>query len=209
MSTPCPPYDLRDLLLEELTAPQQREVRLHLKTCAACNSELDALRSTHAALLTLRDEDIPQRIGFVSDKVFEPSPVLRWFTGVWTSAARLGFVSAALLSIAILVHATRPAPQTPAAPTISQAEIDRRVQQAVATQVAAQLQPKIDAAVAQAVAETEKSAQKRTTEVIAAAQRRLDMERTWAASVQLELSRYNKMKQNGEMVRASFGGGAQ
>ena len=37
------------------------------------------LRSTQAVLLTLRDEEIPQRIGFVSDRVYEPSVLLRWW----------------------------------------------------------------------------------------------------------------------------------
>ena len=198
----CSPYDLRDYLLDELTPPQQGEVRVHLKSCAPCHTELDALRSTHAALLTVRDEEMPQRIGFVSDKVFEPSPLRRWFAGFWTSAARLGFASSALLSAALLVHALRPATpimHSPVPPAITQAELDTRIQQAVALQV----QAKIDAAVTQAVAETEQRAQKHTTELLAAAQHRLDLERSWTATVQLENTRYNRMKRYGDMVRAS------
>src|ERR1035441_5687340 len=105
----CSPYDLRDYLFEELAFGQRGEVRVHLKSCAPCTAELQSLRLTQAALLALRDEDMPQRIGFVSDKVFQPSPVRRWFAGFWTSAARISFVSAAMLSAAILVHAVRPA----------------------------------------------------------------------------------------------------
>src|SRR4051794_39189956 len=96
----CSPYDLRDYLFEELTAAQSAEVRAHLKLCVPCGAQVDAFPSTQNALLSLRDEEIPQRIAFVSDKVFEPSPVRRWLSGFWTSAARLGFVSSAILSAA-------------------------------------------------------------------------------------------------------------
>jgi anti-sigma factor RsiW len=203
----CSPYDLRDYLFDELTPPQQGEVRAHLKACTICTTDLDALRSTHTALLTLRDEEMPQRIGFVSDKVFEPSPVRRWFAGFWTSAARLGFVSSSLLAAAILVHAFRPSPivHNSAQPAVtqaalSQAEIDRRIQEAVAAQV----DRKVKTAVAQAVSETEQNAQKRTTALLAAAEKRLDLER-WAITVQLDQNRYNSLKRNGDIVRASFG----
>ena len=202
----CSPYDLRDYLFEELTSGQRGEVRLHLKSCAPCTAELQSLRLTHSTLLALRDEDIPQRIGFVSDKVFEPSPVRRWFAGFWTSAARIGFVSSAMLSAAILVHAVRPAPMlhNSAQPAFTQADLDRRIRDAVATQVAAKVDAQVASAVTQAVAETEERAQKRTTALLAAADKRLDMER-WALTVQLEKSRYAGLKRNAEMVRANYG----
>ena len=78
----CSPFDLRDYFLQELTDPQQRQVEAHVKTCQACREELDRLRLTEAALFSLRDEEIPQRIAFVSDKIFEPSPWRRWLGGV-------------------------------------------------------------------------------------------------------------------------------
>src|ERR1700733_14275014 len=142
----CSPYDLRDYLFEELSPSQQGEVRFHLKTCKPCSTELDALRSTQTALLSVRDEEIPQRIGFVSDKVFEPSPVRRWLAGFWTSAARLGFVFAAMLLAAILFQAVHSAQNVhnSAQSTIPQAEIDRRINAAVAAQLNAQLQSKLD-----------------------------------------------------------------
>jgi len=211
----CSPYDLRDYLFEELTAAQQGELRVHLKSCAPCTTELDALRSTHAALLSLRDEEIPQRIGFVSDKVFEPSPFRRWVAGFWTSSARLGFVSAAMLTGAILFHSVH----NPAQPvhnsaqsaqqvTYTQAELDARIRRAVADQVAtvnAQFQAKVDAAVTQAVAETEDRAQKRTTALLAAAEKRIDRER-WFATVTADNSRYSGMLKNAEMIRANYQG---
>ncbi|SPE38025.1 putative transmembrane anti-sigma factor [Candidatus Sulfopaludibacter sp. SbA3] len=119
----CSPFDLRDYFLKELAEEQRREVEAHAKVCPQCQEELDRLRLTEAALFTLRDEEIPQRIAFVSDKVFEPSPWRRWLAAFWGSTARLGFVSAAMLSVALIVFAaTRPAS--------TNAEIERRVQAA-------------------------------------------------------------------------------
>jgi anti-sigma factor RsiW len=171
----CSPYDLRDYLFEELTPGPHAEVRAHLKTCEPCTAELQALRATQTALLSVREEEIPQRIGFVSDKVFEPSPIRRWFAGFWTSAARLGFLSAAMLSAAILVYALRPAQivhNSAQSASITQAQIARQINHAVAAQVAAQVRAQVDGAVARAVADTEERAQKRTNELLAAAETR-------------------------------------
>jgi hypothetical protein len=92
----------------------------------------------------LRDEEIPQRIAFVSDRIFEPSPLRRWFSGFWGSTARLGFASAAMLSASVLYFAaTRPAPapDRTAAPTMaavspSPQQIQQQIQQAVSKAVA-------------------------------------------------------------------------
>jgi len=85
----CSPFDLKDYFLQELPSPQRLQVEAHVKDCVPCREELDRLQLTEAALFTLRDEEIPQRIAFVSDQIFEPSPVRRWFGAFWGSAARL------------------------------------------------------------------------------------------------------------------------
>src|ERR1035438_9790460 len=95
----CSPFDLRDYFLKELTDPQQHQVEAHVQDCSGCREELDRLRLTGAALCSWREEEIPQRIGFVSDPVFQRS----WWAAFWGSSARLGFASAAVLSVAILV----------------------------------------------------------------------------------------------------------
>jgi anti-sigma factor RsiW len=146
----CSPFDLNDYFLEELQVPQQRQVEAHVKTCHACAEELDRLRILGAALRSVPDEEIPQRIAFVSDKIFEPSPWRRQLAAFWNSGARLGFVSAAMLSASLLVFAFRPAPapvvtvartvaapapasltQTSAVAAVSEAEIQQRIQAAV------------------------------------------------------------------------------
>ncbi len=137
----CSPFDLRDYFLQELADPQQRQVEAHVKTCPPCREELDRLRITEAALFSLRDEEIPQRIAFVSDKIFEPSPWRRWWAAFWGSTARLGFASAAMLSAAIVVFAFRPAPApvvrdanvaaVKAVALVSEDEVRQRIQTAV------------------------------------------------------------------------------
>ena len=40
------------------------------------------------SLLALAYEEVPRRVAFVSDKVFEPSPWLRWWRAAWEGAPR-------------------------------------------------------------------------------------------------------------------------
>jgi len=72
----------------------------HVRGCQGCREELDRLNLTQAALVSLEDEEIPRRIAFVSDRVFEP----RWWQTMWRSGPVMGFASSALLAGAILVH---------------------------------------------------------------------------------------------------------
>jgi hypothetical protein len=151
----CSPFDLKEYFLRELNQTDAGRVEAHLKSCPGCREEMDRLQLTEAALCSLREEEIPQRIAFVSDQVFEPSPLRRWWGALWGSSARLGFAAAAMLSGAILISAfTRPAPVVnlrvptqssqasnqasiqPSAQTFSGAEIDRRIQQVAAVEAA-------------------------------------------------------------------------
>jgi hypothetical protein len=118
----CKEIDVRDYFFGELP-----EAEKHIASCADCTAELDQLRATQATLLMLREEEPPQRIGFVSDKIFQPSPLRRFFESFWLSGARLGFATAAMLSVALITYSSRP--QTIA----SQAEVKAAVAQAVKT----------------------------------------------------------------------------
>jgi anti-sigma factor RsiW len=167
----CSPFDLRDYFLKELPDSEQRQVEAHVRNCQPCLEELDRLRLTEAALFALREEEIPQRIGFVSDQVFEPSPWRRWWGALWGSTARLAFASAAMLSIAILVSALRPVGQIavrPGAPQVVKAISDTEIQS------------RIDSAVAKAVAQVDARQTEKTKQLVA------DLESTrqrllWAA----------------------------
>ena len=93
------PYDLRDYLFGELTPEQRREVEHYLKTSSEAREELEQLKTTHSALLSVPDEEVPRRIAFVSDKVFEPSLGLRLWRQFWGAAPRLAFGLAAILLV--------------------------------------------------------------------------------------------------------------
>lgn len=131
----CSPFDLRDYFLKELPAPERQQVDLHLKTCPACREEVDRLRLTEMALASLRDEEVPRRLAFVSDKIFEPSPWARAWASFWSSGARLGFASAAMLSVALVVFSAnrgatvreRSANLTPQVQQEIQAAVERAV----------------------------------------------------------------------------------
>jgi anti-sigma factor RsiW len=126
--------DLKAYVVGEMARKERVVVEDHVHGCQSCREELDRLNLTRAALASLEDEDIPRRIAFVSDRVFEP----RWWQTIWHSGPVMGFASAALLAAAILVHGfARPT-------TVDAAQIERRVE--------AQVAVKLDAAVNQAEA---------------------------------------------------------
>jgi anti-sigma factor RsiW len=159
----CSPSDLKDYFLGELGDAEGRRVREHLGHCGRCREELDRLRLTQAALRSLPDEEPPRRIAFVSDQVFEP----RWWQ-LWHSP-RLGFASAAMLSLAILVHAfVRPVPT--AAPAGQNAAA---IEQRIGAEVARRLEPAITAA----VAESEARQAAKTIELVRDAEKRIDFDR--------------------------------
>jgi anti-sigma factor RsiW len=167
----CSPFDLKDYFLQELPSPERVQVEAHVNHCPACREELERLQLTGAALFSLRDEEIPQRIAFVSDQIFEPSPLRRWLSAFWGSTARLGFASALMLSASIFYFAaTRPAPspgavatRSPAAPTM-----------AAVTPTPQQVQHQIEQAVSKAVAEVEARQSEKTKQLVADFEQRND-----------------------------------
>jgi hypothetical protein len=104
----------------------RREAEAHAAVCPNCREELAALRLTLDALSTLREEEIPRRIAFVSDQIFEP----RWYRRAFRSLWSPNFAAACVLAGAILVHAfARPAAPDPAQ---INAAVNAAVTQAVA-----------------------------------------------------------------------------
>jgi hypothetical protein len=162
----CSPFDLRDYYFQDLGDNERRLTEVHVKTCVHCRQELDRLRGTEAALLTLPDEEIPQRIGFVSDPIFQPSALRRGWDALWNSTARLGFASAAMLSVALMVFAfTRPAPQANApAPATGRAALE------------ADFSRRLNDAVQKAVEASEARQVRQTQELLAATERRHALE---------------------------------
>jgi anti-sigma factor RsiW len=130
----CQELDLKAYLFAELESGERRRVDEHVSACSACREELNRLQLTQASLLMVREEELPRRVAFVSDAVFEPN----WWQRFWQSGPRVAFAAAGMLSAAILVHGfTRPVPVIQqAAPVvqaaaISQVQLQAAVEQAV------------------------------------------------------------------------------
>jgi len=117
--------DWKAYVLRELGQDAHRQAEAHLATCSICHEEVATLRLTLDALSTLREEEMPRRIAFVSDKVFEP----RWWQRALNQTVRSPtFAAGVLVAAAILLHGfMRP----------GQAQVDAAVTQAV-SQVEAQ-----------------------------------------------------------------------
>ena len=161
----CSPFDLKDYFLQELPSPERVQVEAHVNHCLACREELDRLQLTASALFSLRDEEIPQRIAFVSDQIFEPSPLRRWLSAFWGSTARLGFASALMLSASIFYFAaTRPAPAPGAVATRSPAVTPSM---AAVTPTPQEVQQQIQLAVAKAVADVEARQSEKNRQLVA------------------------------------------
>ena len=195
----CSPFDLRDFLFGELAESERRQVDLHVRSCTGCHEDLERLRITHSTLLALRDEEVPQRIGFVSDKVFEPSPARRAWQAFWGSSAKLGFASAAMLSAALVVLTFfRPIAGTPAGVSVADtAKIEEQVSQRVAT------------AVEKAVIESEARQTRKTAELLAAAEKRYDQQRTADMEKVADEVSYLRKRYNVMMLASNDVGGVR
>ena len=119
----CEKYDWKAYALGELAANERREAEGHAATCEGCRGELAHVRLTIDTLSALREEEVPRRIAFVSDKVFEP----RW----WDVFLKPSFAAAMVLAAAILMHGYLVRP-----PAVDEATIQTRVNQAVMRAVA-------------------------------------------------------------------------
>jgi hypothetical protein len=163
----CKP-DWKAYLLGELGPEDRREHEECAVACPACREELATLRVTLDALTTLREEEIPRRIAFVSDKVFEP----RW----WQSFLRPSFAAGAVIAAAILVHAFVRPPAALLQPRMDTAAIEARITSEISRRVEAQMtaamNTAVDTAVTRAVAETKKQDDQRTAALLAATERR-------------------------------------
>jgi anti-sigma factor RsiW len=112
----CTNYDWKAYTLGELDQSDRRQAEAHAATCSSCREEMAGLRLTLDAMSTLREEEIPKRIAFVSDKVFEP----RW----WQMFRSPSFAAGCVVAAAILVHAF-------AGPSVDSSALQTRIDSAV------------------------------------------------------------------------------
>ena len=162
--------DWKSYALGELDAGARREAELHATACSSCQDELAGLRVTLDALSTLREEEVPRRIAFVSDKVFAP----KW----WQSLLRPSFAAGAVVAVAILVHAfvRPPLPVNTVDTNVIEARVTAAVNQQMTAEVdrrvAAEVSTTVQQAVTKAVADTQARDDQRTVQLLAAAERR-------------------------------------
>ena len=158
--------DLKSYALGELDSRGRQDAENHVAACADCQDELGALRVTLDAMATLREEELPRRIAFVSDKVFEP----RWYQKLFL---RPSFAAAMVIAAAILVHAfVRPVSLPNATAQMDTRAIEARVAAEVTARVQKEMDLTVTVAVARAVASTEERAAQRTALLLSAADKR-------------------------------------
>lgn len=109
--------DWKSYVLGEMGAEEKRTAAAHAETCVACREELAGLQLTLSALASVREEELPRRIAFVSDPVFEP----KWWQRLFTPT----FASACVLAGAIVFHAAW------SGNAANEAEIQARIDKAV------------------------------------------------------------------------------
>ena len=156
--------DWRAYSFGELDTEARRAAEKHAASCADCQDELAGLRVTLDALATLREEEIPRRIAFVSDKVFEP----RWWQKLFL---RPSFAAGAVIAAAILAHGFVRPVAAPGAP-VNTAALEARVTAEVSGRVQAEMAAAVNTAVTKAVAETEKRDDQRMAGVLNTTERR-------------------------------------
>lgn len=128
-----PPIDLTAYALGDASPADSAAAAAFLAQSSEAREEFERLQFTLTALHSLRDEEMPRRIAFVSDPVFEAP----WWHRLLGSGPRLGFAGASLLAAAITAHGylMRPLPVIAQAPaqiaTLSQSDIDSAVVKAV------------------------------------------------------------------------------
>ncbi len=129
-----PEIDLTAYALGDATPSEREAAAAHLALSPEARDEFERLQYTLTALRGLGEEEMPRRIAFVSDPVFEAP----WWKRFFASGPRLGFAGAGLLAAAITAHGflMRPLPAVVQAPPqvlaqISQADIDQAVAKAV------------------------------------------------------------------------------
>lgn len=175
MKTDCASYDLKAYQLGEANAAERRAVEQHARSCEPCANELARLNFTQSALLMAApDEELPRRIAFVSDKVFEP----KWYQKLWAPLPGYMLASAAMLAGAIVFHAVW-SPGAVVAPTpVAQTPLRRVLpDSAVAEMNQARMQAVVQEAVQKAVSEADARHEKRTRLVLAEVEKRYQADR--------------------------------
>jgi hypothetical protein len=182
----CSSEDLKAYFLGELASRDKTALEDHVRACGSCSEELERLKLTQTALLALEEEEVPRRISFVSDKVFEP----RWYETIWRSGPAMGFASAVILAGAILVHGFtvqgvgRPA--AGAATPVDTAQIEQRIEREV--------NARLDAVVAKSVSDAQARQASEFAKVLDATEKRFESRRQADLATVQQAAKYYEQK---------------
>ncbi len=186
----CSEVDLKGYFLSELASADRPGVEAHVRSCAVCREELEQMKATETALLSLADEEPPQRIAFVSDKVFEP----RWYQTIWRSGPAMGFASAALLAAAIVVHGYAGASSAVPA-NVDTAQVAQRIEREV--------NQRVEAAVTKAVNDAEARQSREVASVLETAEKHYAAEREADLAAAQQTIAYYEKKMNRWLVASN------
>jgi len=192
---PCANFDWKGFVLQEIPPAERRRMEEHLKSCAACRQEVEALGLTIVAVRQLPQQPIPRRLAFVSDPVFE----LPWWKRLWRMPAPVwGFAAACLVAAAIFAHGLLAPPPPPVA-QLDPAVLEKAVQAELEKQLPARVEAAVRTQLAPAVTqlETRLAAFEQRVE----AERRADL-RDVTAAFELLQKRVN----NVYLASAQYGG---
>ena len=113
-------------LYDECAPDEQALIAAHIKGCAACASEIDALSATRRTLAAWTPPDLA--LGFRITREHEPRPAkilepkIAWWRAplpAWAQAAAALVIFAAGLSVGAIRNTNTAPPQTAAAPTVA------------------------------------------------------------------------------------------
>jgi anti-sigma factor RsiW len=183
----CSSEDLKAYVLAELPLRDKANVEEHVRDCENCREELERLKLTETALLALKDEELPRRISFVSDKVFEP----RWYETIWRSGPAMGFASALILAAAIVVHGFTvqgfALPHaTASVPAVDTAQIEQRIEREV--------NQRLDAVVAKSVSDAQAKQAAEFAKVLDTTERRFEARRQADLATVQQAAQYYEQK---------------
>ena len=200
----CASFDLKAYHFgeEAAAAGDRRAIEQHVRGCTACADELARLNLTQAALMSVRDEDPPRRLAFVSDKVFEPKWYRRPLGAAW------GFASMAALAGAIVFHAVwNPGAIVVANPmTAAVSKSSAPGQPGLSRAV---VESMMETAVKNAVAGADARGEKRARQLLAESEKRREMDRAeMMASINASFEVLSKRYNNLVKVTASADTGA-
>lgn len=171
----CGDLDLNGYALGELPPGEREGAERHVAECADCETEVERLMLTLAALKSVPAPEPTQRIAFVSDKVFER----KWYQRLWPAGPGWGFAAASLLAGSILAHGWMMRPVAMVAGTSAAAPVVQPVADPAAMErrVAEALESRVNTAVAKAVEQARQEQMREVRYLVSQTEDRLKADR--------------------------------